>query len=200
MILSNLKSKNENESENLQHQSKYVDSYIKLTKERVIFLNEVITKEVSSSVCALLLYFDSQNHDKDITIFINSDGGDAAALAAMYDVIQMIQSPVKTICLGKCYSAAAILLAIGSKGKRYALKNSQIMIHGLQCTFPILGENDSKSAGNYLEFLNSLNVSVMKMLSKHTGKDLDIIHKDCLRDFYMDSKQALEYGVIDEIL
>ena len=112
----------------------------------------------------------------------------------------MIQAPVKTVCMGKCYSAAAVLLATGSPGKRLAFRNSQIMIHGLQCAFPILGESDSISTENYFNFLTKSNTTVMKMLSKHVGKSIKELETDCLRDLYLTSEQALKYGMIDKIL
>lgn len=180
--------------------ARYAESYIKLSKNRVIFLSEDITREVGATISALLLYFDSLDHEKDITILINSNGGDASALSAMYDTMQMIKAPVKTVCMGKCYSAAAVLLATGSAGKRFAFKNSQVMIHGLQCTFPVLGESDSTSTEKYFHFLMKSNDTIMKMLSKHIGKPAEEVEKDCQRDLYLTAEQALAYGIIDKIL
>jgi ATP-dependent Clp protease protease subunit len=180
--------------------SKYSESYVRLAKNRVIFLSEEISKEVGAAISALMLYFDNQDEKKDITILINSNGGDASALSAIYDTMQMIKAPVKTVCMGKCYSAAAVLLATGSSGKRFALRNSQIMIHGLQCSFPAIGEGNSTGTEKYFNFLMKSNNTVMKMLSKHVGKSAEQIEKDCLRDFYLTSEQALEYGIIDKIL
>jgi ATP-dependent Clp protease protease subunit len=180
--------------------SKYSESYVRLAKNRVIFLSEEISKEVGAAISALMLYFDNQDKKKDITILINSNGGDASALSAIYDTMQMIKAPVKTVCMGKCYSAAAVLLATGSSGKRFALRNSQIMIHGLQCSFPAIGEGNSAGTEKYFNFLMKSNNTVMKMLSKHVGKSAEQIEKDCLRDFYLTSEQALEYGIIDKIL
>jgi len=200
-----LKIKNKlNEEKNHAHMdcsdARYAESYIKLSKNRVIFLSEDITRETGAAISALLFYFDSQDHEQDITILINSNGGDASALSAIYDTMQMIQAPVKTVCMGKCYSAAAVLLATGSPGKRLAFRNSQIMIHGLQCAFPILGESDSISTENYFNFLTKSNTTVMKMLSKHVGKSIKELETDCLRDLYLTSEQALKYGMIDKIL
>jgi ATP-dependent Clp protease protease subunit len=121
-------------------QSKYDSSYIHLAAERVIFLKEPVTKELASELAALLLYYDNEDQKEDITLYIHSNGGDADGLINIYDVMHMIKAPIQTICLGKAYSAAAVMLAAGSKGKRYAFKNSKIMIHGVQFSFPIPGE------------------------------------------------------------
>jgi ATP-dependent Clp protease protease subunit len=200
MELSKIKSKLNEEMHEHISSSKYGDSYVKLAKNRVIFLSEDITKETASSLCSLLLYFDHQDEGKEINLLINSNGGDASALCAIYDIMQMISSPIKTVCLGKCYSAAAVLLATGSPGKRLALKNSQVMIHGLQCTFPVIGEGDNANSENYFDFLTKSNTTVMKILSKHVGKPAKEIEKDCLRDYYLTAQQALQYGIIDKIL
>jgi ATP-dependent Clp protease protease subunit len=200
MELLKIKNKLNQEDHNDSGGSKYGESYVRLAKNRVIFLSEDITKEVGSAISALMLYFDNLDNEKDITILINSNGGDASALSAIYDTIQMINSPVKTVCIGKCYSAAAVLLATGTAGKRYAFKNSQVMIHGLQCSFPAIGESNSNGTEKYFNFLNKSNNSVMKIMSKHTGKSVQEIEKDCLRDFYLTAEQALEYGIIDKIL
>lgn len=197
-----LKTKNKMNEEEMDFlpSGRYSESYVRLAKSRVIFLNEDITKETSASICALLLYFDNLDPTKDINLLINSNGGDASALGAIYDAMQMIEAPVKTICMGKCYSAAAILLATGSAGKRLALKNSQIMIHGLQCAFPLMGENDDIKSKIYFDFLKKSNTSIMKIMAKHVGKSAEEIEKDCLRDFYLTANQALEYGIIDKII
>lgn len=200
MELLKIKSKLDHDEHENSGGSKYSESYVRLAKNRVIFLSEEITKEVGAAMSALMLYFDNLDHEKDITILINSNGGDASALSAIYDTMQMIRAPVKTVCLGKCYSAAAVLLATGSSGKRFALKNSQVMIHGLQCSFPAIGEGDSARTEKYFNFLMKSNGAVMKMLSKHIGKTAEEIEKDCLRDLYLNAEQALEYGIIDKIL
>ena len=198
-MLLNHKSKNQSE-EDPKYNSKYNECYIRLTKDRTIFLAEDLTKEIGSTIIAMLLYFDAENSQEDITILINCNGGDAAALMSIYDVMQMISAPVKTICLGKCYSAAAVLLATGTKEKRFALKHSQVMIHGLQCTFPLIGETDQIGSENYFKFLNKSNMDVMRLLSKHTGKDLKEVERDCTRDFYLTPESAIKYGIIDKII
>ena len=178
--------------------SKYDTSYIFLAKDRIIFLKENITKEVAAELSALLLYYDNECQS-DIGIYMHCNGGDADGLVNIYDVIQMIKSPVQTICIGKAYSAAAVLLAAGTPGRRFAFKNSKIMIHGIQCVFPVPG-HDQINSKNYLRFLNKNNDNIMKMLAKHTGHTLSQIKEDCKRDLYLSAKEALDYGIIDNII
>lgn len=194
------KSKNHEGDFNFPKMSKYLDSYVYLSKDRHIFLNEDVTKDTSSIVSALLLHYDNKDPSKDIFIYINSNGGDASALTNMYDVIQFISAPVSTVCMGKAYSAGAVLLAAGAKGKRYAYKHSSIMIHGIQCAFPILSENDGPGARNYYEFLSSHNDTIMQILADHTGHSLEKVKKDCTRDYFMGAEEAVRYGLIDQVL
>jgi ATP-dependent Clp protease protease subunit len=177
----------------------YSDTYIKLTKSRTIFLSEDVTKESAAQLSALLLYYDHESHDEYITIYIHSNGGDAAGLANIYDVMQLISAPIKTICLGKCYSAGAVILAAGDKGERYALKSSKIMIHGIQFGFPLPGQ-DIINSKNYYDFIKENNDNIMKILAYHTGHPLKKLKEDCTQDFWMDAKQALNYGIIDNII
>lgn len=177
----------------------YADTYLKLTKDRTIFLSEDVTKESAAQLSALLLYYDHENSDEYINLYIHSNGGDAAGLANIYDVMQMISAPVKTICLGKCYSAGAVILAAGSKGERYALKSSKIMIHGIQFGFPLPGQ-DIINSKNYYDFIKENNDNIMKILSVHTGHSLDKLKEDCKQDLWLDAKQALNYGIIDHIM
>lgn len=179
--------------------SKYLETYVKLASERIIFLSENLTKEVASDISALLLYYDAMDSDKDIYLYIHCNGGDAAGLLNIYDVMQMIKAPISTVCIGKAYSAGAILLAAGTKGKRLAFKNSSIMMHGMQCMFPLLG-HDTKNSKTYYDFLKNSNDNVLKIISKHTEVPLEKIREDCSRDLFLDAKQAIQYGVIDHIL
>jgi ATP-dependent Clp protease protease subunit len=179
---------------------KYNEIYSKLAKERVIFLAEEITKETGSSLSALLLYYDRQDSTKDIVIYINSIGGDAAALSNIYDVMQMLTSPIKTVCIGKAYSAAAILLAAGTPGKRFATKHSDIMIHGLQVEFPVSESSSSTDTEIDFAILEAHNTLLMEVLAKHTKKKYEQVLNDCQRDLFMDPKQALDYGIIDVVL
>jgi ATP-dependent Clp protease protease subunit len=182
----------------LKKESKYESSYVWLAKARIIFLKETITKEVAAELSALLLYYDNESND-DIYLYIHSNGGDVDGLVNIYDVMNIVRSQIHTICLGKAYSAAAVLLAAGTKGKRYAHRNSQIMIHGIQFIFPIAGD-DQVDSKNYLEFLKKNNNTVMKMLAEDTGHPLKEIIEDCKRDLFLDAKQALKYGIIDHII
>ena len=176
----------------------YEETYIKLAKERVIFMSELVTKESAAQLSSLLLYYDHEDHEAMINLYIHSDGGDAAGLTNIIDVMQMIRAPIKTICIGKCYSAGAVILAAGTKGERYAFRNANIMIHGIQCGFPLPG-HDVINTKNYYDFLKENNDNIMKILAQHTGQSLKKIKEDCLRDVWLDAEQALEYGIVDQI-
>jgi ATP-dependent Clp protease protease subunit len=178
---------------------RYAETYVKLSKDRTIFMSENVTKDVAAELSALLLYYDNENHEEPITLYLHSNGGDASGLSNIYDVMQMISAPVKTICLGKCYSAGAVILAAGTKGYRYALKSAKIMIHGIQFVFPIPG-TDIIGSKNYYQFVDDNNDNIMKILAHHTGHTLEKVKEDCKQDVWMDAKQALEYGLIDGII
>ena len=177
----------------------YSDTYVKLAKHRIVVVSEPVTNVMAAELSAMLLYFDNEDHDAPIEMYIHSPGGAVTGLTNIYDVMQMITAPIKTVCMGACYSAAAVLLAAGTKGERYAFKNSSIMIHGLQLNFPIPG-HDMTSSQNYYDFVNNHNDLLMKMLSHHTGHPLEKIRSDCKQDLWMDAKKALEYGMIDHIV
>ena len=177
----------------------YADTYLKLSKERVIFFSEDVTKKSAAELSAMLLYYDNEDHESEITLYLNSNGGDASGLSNIYDVMQMIQAPVKTVCLGKCYSAGAVILAAGTKGERYALKSSKIMIHGIQFGFPLPGQ-DIITSKNYYDYIKENNDIIMKILANHTGHPLEKLKEDCKQDLWMDAKQALQYGIIDQII
>jgi ATP-dependent Clp protease protease subunit len=178
---------------------RYIETYVKLSKDRTIFLSEDVTKEVAAELSALLLYYDNKDHQAPITLYLHSNGGDAYGLSNIYDVMQMISAPVKTVCLGKCYSAGAVILAAGAKGERYAMKSSKIMIHGIQFAFPLPG-NDIINSKNYYDFIKDNNDNIMKILANHTGHPLEKLKTDCLQDVWLDAKQALDYGIIDKII
>jgi ATP-dependent Clp protease protease subunit len=179
--------------------STYAETYVKLTKDRCIFLSEDVSKQSAAELSALLLYYDNENHEEPINLYIHSNGGDAAGLANIYDVMQMISAPVKTICVGKAYSAGAVILAAGTKGERYAMKSSKVMIHGIQFAFPIPGQ-DIINSKNYYEFLKENNDNIMKILSDHTGHTLAKLKEDCKQDVWLNAQQALDYGLIDHIV
>jgi ATP-dependent Clp protease, protease subunit len=177
----------------------YEDTYVKMSKDRAIFFSENVTDQGAAELSALLLYFDHQDPEGMINLYIHSNGGAASGLANIYDVMQMIHAPVKTILLGKCYSAGAVMLAAGSKGQRYALRSSKVMIHGIQFAFPIPG-HDFTNSKNYYEFTVTENDRIMKILAYHTGHTLEKIKQDCAQDYWMDAKAAKAYGIIDHII
>lgn len=179
--------------------NKYMQTYIRLSKARVIFISENITKETAAELSAFLLYYDNENHELPINLYIHTNGGDASGLSNIYDVMQMVKAPINTICIGKCYSAGAVILAAGSPGCRFMFKNAKVMMHGIQCEFPIPGF-DVISSSNYYDFLTKNNDNIMKMLAKHTGHTLDEVKEDCLRDVWLSAEEALKYGLIDKII
>ncbi len=171
------------------------DIYSRLLKDRIIIINGEIDNNLSNSVVAQLLYLDSLNNE-DINLYINSPGGNVTDGMAIYDTMNFINSDVCTIGMGICASMAAFLLSSGKKGKRYALPNSEIMIHQ-----PLGGAQGQATeikiaAEHILKTKDKLN----KILSINTNKDLNVIEKDTDRDNFMDSKEALDYGIIDKII
>jgi ATP-dependent Clp protease, protease subunit len=178
---------------------KYTENYSNLAKDRIIFLTEEITIETASTLSALLLYYDGESEVEDITIYINTNGGDGSALANIYDIMQIINAPIKTICIGKAYSAGAFLLAAGMKGKRFITKNSTVMIHGMQCEFPVQN-NDQINSKIYYEFLSSFDKNILRILAKHTGKSYKQIYDDCKIDRFLNAQETVEYGICDGII
>ncbi len=172
------------------------DIFSRLLKERIIFIGTPIDDDVSNLVIAQLLFLEKEDPDKDIEFYINSPGGLVTAGLAIYDTMQIIKPDVATICVGQAASMAAILLAGGAKGKRYALPNARMMIHqgsaGFQGT-PSDIDIQAKEILRYKALLNGL-------LAKHTGQPIEKIERDTDRDFYMSAEEALAYGLIDEIL
>ena len=177
----------------------YGESYVKLTKSRSLFISENVSDRLGSELSAMLLYYDNQDHESDINIYIHTNGGASTGMANIYDVMQMIHAPIKTILIGKAYSAGAWILAAGTKGKRYALRSSKVMIHGTQFVFPIPGF-DFTNSKNYLEFIDEENDAMLKVMAKHTGQPFEKVKADCQTEYWMDAKAAKEYGIIDHIL
>lgn len=175
----------------------YNESYVRLTQVRQLYFYEDFSKKSCMDLVANLLALDNASNEL-ITLFIHSSGGDSSGLTSVYDAMQMCKSKIATVCLGKCYSAAAVILAAGSKGYRYALRSSKIMIHGVQFGFPLPGE-DILSSKNYYKFVKDHNDDIMKILSKHTGNPLENLLTDCSSDFWMDPFTAKNYGIIDYI-
>ncbi len=172
------------------------DLYSRLLKDNIIFLGTPIDDGVANVICAQLLHLESENPDRDINLYINSPGGDINALFAIYDTMQFIKPDVSTICFGQAASAAAVLLAAGTAGKRLALPNSRILLHQ-----PYTGAqgqvSDLEIAANEIERMKKQLESV---LSSHTGQDAAKIEKDTDRDFVMTAEEAKAYGVIDEVI
>ncbi len=172
------------------------DIYSRLLKERIVFLGTPIDDQIGNLVMAQLLHLESEDPDKDIHLYINSPGGDITSLFAIYDTMQYIKPDVSTIVMGQAASAAAVLLAAGTKGKRYALPHSRVLIHqphgGAQGQAVDI-EIQAKEILRYRRLLDEL-------LAEHTGQPLEKISRDTDRDFIMTSEQAKEYGVIDEVI
>jgi ATP-dependent Clp protease, protease subunit len=176
---------------------RYTECYTNLANNRIIFISEVITKDVAASMSALLLYYDQESEVDDINVYINTNGGDVSALLSIYDTMHIISAPVKTICIGKAYSAGADILAAGTKGKRYATRHSMGMIHSIQCETQA---NDQVKSKIVLDFIKENNLLLMNILAKNTGKSLKEILEDCKQDKYMDAKEMRAYGLVDHII
>jgi ATP-dependent Clp protease protease subunit len=172
------------------------DLYSRLLKEHIIFLGTPIDDTISNLICAQLLFLEYENPDKDINIYINSPGGDITALLAIYDTMKFVKPDISTFCYGQAASAAAVLLAGGTKGKRYALPHARIMLHqpwgqgGGQAT------DIELQAKEILRMRDLLN----EMLAHDTGQAVDKIAKDTDRDFIMSAAESQEYGIIDEVI
>ncbi|MDP3051936.1 MAG: ATP-dependent Clp protease proteolytic subunit, partial [bacterium] len=179
--------------EKTQFGERAYDIYSRLLKERIVFLGGPIIDDVANSVIAQLLFLDSQDTKKDINLYINSPGGSVTAALAIYDTMNHIKSDVVTICVGLAASGGAVLLAAGQKGKRFALPNSEIMIH------QVIGAAEGQATEIEIEARHILRVKdkINKILAKHTGQSLAQIEKDTDRNFFMDAEDAKKYGVID---
>ena len=172
------------------------DIYSRLLEERIIFLVGPINETLANSVIAQLLYL-SDNPQKDIYLYINSPGGELNSALAIYDTMQYVKPDVVTVCVGSAASAAAVLLAAGAKGKRYALPNAVIMLH--QLGVEGLGGRTT-DLQVYTRFLSKLQDRLNKILALHTGQPLEKIERDTQTDFYMTPEEAIKYGVIDSII
>ena len=172
------------------------DLYSKLLKENIIFLGTAIDDTVANLICAQLLHLESDNPDKDINIYINSPGGDITALFAIYDTMRFVKPDLSTICFGQAASAAAVLLAAGTKGKRLALPHARVLLHqpwgqaGGQATDVELAAKE----------IDRMRTQLDEILADHTGQPIERIHKDTDRDFIMSAQEAKEYGIIDEVI
>lgn len=172
------------------------DIYSRLLKDRIIFIDEEINDHTASIVVAQLLFLEAQDPDKDINIYINSPGGSVMAGFAIYDTMQLVKPDISTICVGMAASMAAFLLAGGTKGKRYALPNAEVMIH--QPLGGVQGQaSDIKiNADHILQLRDRLN----RILAENTGQKLAVIEKDTDRDNFMTAEEAASYGLIDKVI
>ena len=173
------------------------DLYSRLLKENIIFLGTPIDDTIANLICAQLIHLESENPDKDINIYINSPGGDITALFAIYDTMQFIKNDIATICLGQAASAAAVLLAAGTKGKRLALPHARILLHQPYGQVGYGQVTDLEIAAKEILRMRDL---LEQILSKHTGQTIERVHNDTDRDFVMEAAEAKAYGVIDEVI
>ena len=173
------------------------DLYSRLLKDNIIFLQTPIDDQIASLLCAQLVHLESENPEKDINIYINSPGGDITALFAIYDTMQFIKNDIATICLGQAASAAAVLLAAGTKGKRLALPHSRVLLHQPYGQVGYGQVTDLELAAKEILRMRDL---LEQILAKHTGQPLEKIHTDTDRDFVLEAQEALEYGIIDAVI
>ncbi len=172
------------------------DIYSRLLKDRIIFIGEQVHDDMANIVIAQMLFLESEDPNKDINIYINSPGGSVTAGLAIYDTMQYVQPDMATICMGQSTSMAALLLAAGVKGKRYALPHSRVMIH------QPLGGVQGQATDIEIQAKEILKIKdiLAHILAKHTGQPLEKIREDTERDFFMNSEDALKYGLIDEVI
>jgi ATP-dependent Clp protease protease subunit len=186
-----------NVTEQTSRGERVYDLYSRLLKENIIFLGTPIDDTIANLICAQLIHLESENPDRDINIYINSPGGDITALFAIYDTMQFIKNDIATICLGQAASAAAVLLAAGTKGKRLALPHSRVMLHQPYGQVGYGQVTDLEIAAREILRMRDL---LEKILAKHTGQSIERIHADTDRDFVMEANEALEYGIIDDVI
>jgi ATP-dependent Clp protease, protease subunit len=172
------------------------DIYSRLLKERIIFLGTPIDDGVANVVMAQLLHLESEDPDRDISIYINSPGGSFTALTAIYDTMQFVKPEIQTICMGQAASAAAVLLAAGTKGKRLALEHARVLIHQPSGG----GEGQSSDIEIQAREILRMRDLLEQMLSRHSGKPAEDIRKDIERDKILTAREAMEYGLIDEVV
>ena len=183
------------------------DIFSRLLNDRIIFLSEEVNDTTASLIVAQLLYLESQNPDQDIQFYINSPGGSVTAGMAIYDTMQYIKCDVSTICIGMAASMGAFLLAAGTKGKRMALPNAEIMIHlALPNAEIMIHQPSAGTQGQitdmaiHLKRLEVIKKRMNHILSENTGKPLDVVTADCERDNFMSAQEAMEYGLIDKVI
>ncbi len=172
------------------------DIYSRLLKERIIFLGSPINDDVANAVIAQLLFLESQDDKADVKLYINSPGGSVTSALAIYDTMQYIKCDVSTICIGISASGAAILLAAGKKGKRYALPNSEVLVH------QVMGGAEGQATDVDIHARHILKVKerLNKILARHSSKNLKQVEKDAERDYFMNADEAKKYGIVDKII
>ncbi|KPL01399.1 MAG: hypothetical protein AMK75_05170 [Planctomycetes bacterium SM23_65] len=177
-------------------EEKVYDLFSRLLKDRIVFLGSEINDLVSNIVVAQFLFLQMENKSQDISLYVNSPGGAVTAGLAIYDTIQFVECDVATYCIGQASSMAAVLLAAGTKGKRYMLPHARAMLHqpwgGMQ--------GDASDISIHAEEILRAKKSINEILAKHTGQTLEIIERDTDRDFFMGAEQSREYGIVDEVL
>jgi len=171
------------------------DIYSRLLKERIIFLGDAIEDHIANLVIAQLLFLESEDPEKDISLYINSPGGVVTSGLAIYDTMQYLKAPVSTICIGQAASMGAVLLAAGATGKRYALPNSRIMIHQGSGGF----RGNTPDVEIQVKEMLSLTDRLLHILAAHTGQDYEKVKKDSERDYFMGAEEAKAYGLVDEV-
>ena len=172
------------------------DIYSRLLKDRIIFMGEQVTDDMANIIIAQFLFLESEDPDKDINLYINSPGGSITAGLAIYDTMQYVKPDLTTICTGQASSMAALLLAAGTKGKRFALPHSRIMIH------QPMGATQGQATDIDIQAREILRLreELANIIAKHTGQNIEKVHKDTERDFFMTGAEAKEYGIIDTII
>ena len=182
--------------ENTNRGERAFDIYSRLLKDRIIFLGTPIDDGVANSIMAQLLHLESEDPDKDIFMYINSPGGSITSLFTIYDTMKYIKPDISTVCMGLAASAASVILAGGTEGKRYSLPNARIMLHQ-----PAGGaEGTSKDIEIQAKLITDMRHQINGLLAEFTKKDIDQISVDTDRDFWMTAQEALEYGIVDEVL
>lgn len=172
------------------------DLFSRLLKDRIIILSDEVDDQQSELIMSQLLYLDAEDHDKDITMYINSPGGSVTSGLMIYDTMQLIKSDVSTVCIGHAASMGAFILAGGTKGKRRITQNAEVMIH--QPSGGSRGQ-ETEMRINY-EHIQRTRNTLEKMLAEFSGQPINIIHADCERDYWMTAEEAVEYGLVDEII
>ncbi len=172
------------------------DIYSRLLKERIVFMTGAVYDEVSSLICAQLLFLESENPSKDISLYINSPGGVVSAGLAIYDTMQYIRSPVSTLCIGQAASMGSLLLCAGAKGKRYATPNARVMVHQPSGGAQGQATDIEIQAREILALRKRLN----EIYVRHTGQELDAIERKLERDSYMSAEEARDFGLVDQVV